>query len=70
MLNVTSLVFNPFELIDLDHASPLDEIKPDVNFYYDLKYQSQSISLWIIIWTASEGPQEVASRMIFSAHTS
>ena len=42
ILNDASLVFNPIELNDLDHVSPLDEIDPDLNFYNYIHYHIQS----------------------------
>ena len=42
MLNDAALIFNPFELNDFEHASPLDEIDPDTNFYNGINYQLQS----------------------------
>ena len=69
MLNDASLIFNPFELNEIDDVSPLDEIDPDTNFYDSINYQLQSRCTYfneLSFKMEVKTQREAESRVIFS----
>ena len=69
MLNDAALIFNPFELNDVEHASPLDEIDPDTNFHNGINYQLQSKCTYFkesLFKMELKTQREAESRVIFS----